>query len=306
MISKDSFGEYGQYTISCGELSVSIITLGATVTHLRRGDEELLLGYDSPEGFLQGSSYINAIVGRYANRIRGGRCVINGNAIQLTCNEGSNQLHGGPDAFDRMVWETEICGENAVTFRYVSPDGENGFPGTLRAAVTYTLTESTLRLDFYGVSDADTLFAPTSHMYFRLSETCFQTRLRMNAESYLPTDNDNLPLAPEKTEGDYDFSVLRPIRQDYDHCFIPAGEGRALLAGDKTAIAVRTDFPAMQLYTGHFLPPDFPENYGVALEPEFCPDSPNRPEFASPVLKAGEEFHRFAEYRIIDVGEVGE
>ena len=306
MVKKDYFGDCEQYTLSCGELSVSVMTYGAAVTHLRRGDEELLLGYGSAEGFREGSVYANAVVGRYANRIRLARVPVNGTVYQLTPNEGANQLHGGPEGFDKKVWSAEISGENAVTFRCSSPDGENGYPGNLTASVTYTLAEGTLRLDFRALSDADTIFAPTTHMYFRLSDNCLNTKLRMNAVRYLPTDGENLPLQPLPAEGDFDFSALRLIRTDYDHCFIPEGAGQALLFGERTAIAFRTDFPAMQLYTGHFLPPDFPENYGVALEPEFCPDSPNRPEFVSPLLRAGEEFHRFAEYRIFDAKEVVE
>ena len=304
MISRELLDGFTQYTLRSYTLTLSVMTLGATVTHLKRGDEDLALCCPTPREHAQNSSYANSIVGRYANRIRLGQVRIGGETVQLSCNEGRNQLHGGPNGFDKQLWTVEEAAEDRLTLSLCSPHGENGYPGELRAAVSYTLRGDTLRIDFTAQCDRDTIFAPTTHLYFTLNGDCLQTKLRMNAGQYLPVDGENLPLAPERAAGDFDFSALRPIGQDYDHCFIPEGEGRALLVGERTAIELRSDFPAMQLYTGLFLESPFHPHQGVALEPEWCPDSPNRAEFASPLLRAGERFQRFVEYRIFDAGEV--
>ena len=169
MISQKAFGEYQLYTLSSETLSVSVSTLGATVQRLRFLGRDCILGYESPEEYLAGSAYLGATVGRVGNRIGGSAFTLDGVRYALSPNEGENQLHGGPDSFDRRRWEAEIPGGNALRLTLFSPDGDNGYPGDLSAAVTYRVAGGTLRIDFEGESDRDTVFAPTNHMYFDLS-----------------------------------------------------------------------------------------------------------------------------------------
>lgn len=299
MISRERFDGYEQYVISSEDLRVSVMALGATVTSLRFGERELALGYGAAADYLRGKSYIGAIVGRYANRIGGARFSIGGREYRLTANENGNQLHGGPEAFDRRVWRAEARGENAVRFMLDSPDGENGYPGNLRAAVTYAVEGARLRLDFEGESDADTVFGPTSHMYFNLAGggSVLDTALRINASGWAEADAELIPtgrILP--AEGDFDFRAPRPVGRDYDHCFLLDGPDACVAEAGGVRLALRTDYPALQLYTGSALSGAHRKNQGFAIEPEFVPDSPNRPDFPSPVLRRGEAFHKFAEY----------
>ena len=300
MIQKEPFGEYTLFTLSSGELTLSVSTLGATVQRLRYKGRDCVLGYDSPEEYLAGSAYLGATVGRVGNRIGGSAFTLDGVRYALTPNEGENQLHGGPDSFDRRRWEAEILNENALRLTLLSPDGDNGYPGTLRAAVTYRVTGGTLRIEFEGESDRDTIFAPTNHMYFDLSGKgqVLENNLWLNAERYVEPGAGLIPtgrLLP--AEGDFDFRSPRRIGRDYDHAFVLSGEHACTLCAGGLQLELWTDFPAMQVYTGAFLPPPHAPRQGLALEPEFFPDSPNHPGFSDITLRAGERFRRWAEYR---------
>ena len=300
MVLKDSFCGYDLYRIRSKELQVSVMTLGATVTSLQFLGQEMTLGYSSAKEYLAGTYYIGAIVGRYANRIAGARFDLNGKTVEVAPNENGNQLHGGPNAFDRQVWQAEVIGENAVRFDLHSPDGENGYPGNLSAWVTYSVEGDRLRIDFEGESDQDTLFAPTTHMYFSLGseEGIWDAKLQINADRYLAVDEQLIPAGePLPARDTFDFRQLRPIRGDYDHCFILCGQDACRAEKDGVRMELKTDFPALQLYTGGGLTGVFRKNQGFAIEPEYLPDSPNRPEFPSAVLKKGEHFHKFVEYR---------
>ncbi len=300
MIQKEPFGEYTLFTLSSGELTLSVSTLGATVQRLRYKGRDCVLGYDSPEEYLAGSAYLGATVGRVGNRIGGSAFTLDGLRYALTPNEGENQLHGGPDSFDRRRWEAEILGENALRLTLLSPDGDNGYPGTLRAAVTYRVTGGTLRIEFEGESDRDTIFAPTNHMYFDLSGKgqVLENNLWLNAARYVEPGEGLIPtgrLLP--AEGDFDFRSPRRIGRDYDHAFVLSGEHACTLRAGGLQLELWTDFPALQVYTGAFLPPPHAPRQGLALEPEFFPDSPNHPGFSDITLRAGEPFRRWAEYR---------
>ena len=292
------------YIISSPRLQVSVMTLGATVTSIRFDGRETVLGYGSVEEYRKGTSYIGAIVGRYANRIAGARFAMDGKVVQLVPNEGVNQLHGGPEAFDRRIWQAEILDESAVRFSLRSPDGDNGYPGNLTASVTYTVRDATLRLDFAGDCDRDTVFAPTSHIYFDLGGegSVLENRLQINADSYVPVDGHGIPTGSARpAEGEFDFRAPRKIGRDYDHCFVLNGPAACRVWAGKLQMELRTDYPALQLYTGSALAPPHRKNQGLALEPEFPPDSPNRRDFPSPVLRRGEHFCKYAEYTFSNI-----
>lgn len=300
MIQKQALFGYEKYVMDSGALRVSVMDLGATVTSIEFLGRQMLLGYDTAEGYRKGGAYMGAVVGRYANRIAGAAFSLNGRRYSLAKNEGENQLHGGPKAFDKRRWRGEILGENSLRFTLFSPDGDNGFPGNLTASVTYSVEGGALRLDFEGESDADTVFAPTSHMYFNLdgSENILNTQVKINGFGYLEVGADLIPtgrICPAK--GEFAFSSLRPLGQNYDHCFPLKGEEACTARAGDVELSIKTDFPAIQLYTAGALGEPFGANRGFAVEPEFYPDSPNHPEFPSALLRAGEHFHRYAEYR---------
>ncbi len=298
MVTKDSSAKYDRYVISSEEMSVSVITLSAAVTDILFKGKHCALGFDTPEQYDDNPGYVGLIVGRYANRIGGSKFTLDGKEYLLTPNEGPNQLHGGPDSWVKRVWDAEILSDNAVRFSLSAPDGENGFPGNMTASVTYTVKGSTLRLDFEGETDAPTVFAPTTHMYFNpAGGSILNCSMQINAFGWLQVDEGLIPtgeLMPCK--GEFDFSSLRPIARDYDHCFVLASEDACTAECGDVRIRLRTDFPAMQFYTGTWLSEPFGRNGGFAIEPEFYPDSPNRPEFPSPVLRPGETFRKYAEY----------
>ncbi len=304
MTEKGSFGKYAQYTLRSEELELKVMELGATVTGLRFKGRETVLRYEEPEDYLNKTAYICAAIGRYANRIGGARFSLGGRNYTLPANEGKNQLHGGPEAFDRRIWQAEIVGESAVRFSLFSPDGDNGYPGNLRAAVTYSVSGGCLRMDFEGESDADTVFAPTSHMYFDLGGAghILDAELQIQADRYVEVDRALIPtgrLLP--VDGAFDFRRARPIGQDYDHCFVLTSPRACTLRAGGLALELRTDFPAVQIYTASGMGEPFGKNSALAIEPEFYPDSPNHPQFPSTLLRKGEHFHKYAEFRLKEV-----
>lgn len=296
---EQAFGDCRLYTLQNDELELKVTDLGATAVSLRYKGRETILGYDSPALYREKGAYLGAAIGRYANRIGGAAFTLGGKRYELPANEGKNQLHGGPASFEARRWQAEEA-DGGLLFRIFSPDGDNGYPGNLEASLRYSLSGSALRLDFEAVSDADTVYAPTSHMYFDLSGRAqvLDARLGVNADAYLEVDGGLVPtgrLLP--AAGDFDFSTLRRVARDYDHCFVLRGAHACAMEDSGVRMDVYTDFPAVQVYTGAFLPPPHAANAGLAIEPEFYPDSPNRPEFPSTLLRAGERFHRWIEYR---------
>lgn len=301
MIQKSDFFGYDSYTISSERLSVRVMTLGATVIDFRFDGRPVALRFETAQEYLDSDAYLGAIVGRYANRIGGAHFTLNGKTYELPANEGKNQLHGGKNSYDRRIWDAEVCGDSAVRFRLFSPDGDNGYPGNLSIAVTYTVAGDRMRIDFEGDCDADTYFAPTTHLYFNLggAPTVLDTRLWINGTTVLPVDAALLPCgAPVKSAGLLDFSQGKAIEGCVDHCFPLDGECACRASAGGVEMELHTDFPALQVYSGEFLKE---KHSGVALEPEFYPDSPNHPEFPSSLLRKGEHFHKYAEYRFRNV-----
>ena len=223
MIEEKAFGKAILYTLSNDELAVSVSSRGATVTSIRYRGQETILGYESDEDYLRGTSYLGATVGRVGNRIGGAAFSLNGQRFDLVPNEGPNQLHGGQEAFDRQLWTAEALSESALRFSLFSPDGENGYPGNLQATVTYRIQGGTLRIEFGGESDRDTIYAPTNHMYFDLSGKgqALEAQLWLGADAYVEPGEGLIPtgrLLP--TEGDFDFHSLRKVAREYDHAFV--------------------------------------------------------------------------------------
>lgn len=301
MISSASWGEYTLYTMDNGTIRAQISDLGATLVSLKYRGKERVIGHDTPEGYLTMGGCLGATIGRYANRIGGAAFTLNGKAYSLVANEGKNQLHGGNQSYHHLRrWDAEVA-EDALRFTLVSPDGDNGFPGCVTATVVYRLLDDGLRIDYEATTDADTFYAPTNHSYFDLSGKgdCLSAIFQINAETYLAVDAEKIPVEEQKVEGTrFDFRTPRPVAEDYDHCFVLSGSPACTLSDGGTTLRIFTDFPALQVYTGSGLKGDHRPNQALALEPEFYPDSPNHPSYPSTLLRPGEQFHRYIEYRL--------
>lgn len=301
MITKSTFGNYEKYEITKGDMSVTVATLGATCISVKFKGKELALGYDNPEGYLKGEGYIGAIVGRYANRIKDAKFTLNGKEYVLPANEGKNQLHGGPDAFDRKKFNAEEIGDNAVKLTYFSPDGENGYPGNLTAAFTYTVTENSFNIDFEGDTDADTVYAPTTHLYFNFdgTGTILDHDMRILADKYVAVDDESIATEIKPVDEYFDFTKTRKIKSFVDHSFaLNKSEGDLVCEASHNGVkmTLRSDYPGVQFYTGKFLSGKYKAFEGFAVEPGLFPNSPNRDDFPNATLKAGEHFHRYAKF----------
>jgi aldose 1-epimerase len=317
-----------QYTLANAHgLRCKIITYGATLTTVempdRQGNVDVITLYlDSLEDYLAGHPFFGSIAGRYANRIAGGKFTLDGNEYTLATNDGENHLHGGVRGFDKAVWKAkpdEGDGFVAVTFTLVSPDGDEGYPGKLTASATYTLTdEDELRMEYTATTDKPTHVNLTNHAYWNLagagSGDVLGHELMLGADRYLPVDEGLIPLgelAPVRgtpmdfTEPHAIGSRIDRVPGGYDHCYVlnRQGEGLSLAARvveskSGRVMEVYTTQPGIQLYTGNFLDGSLTvagkpcrKHYGFCLETEHFPDSPNRPEFPSTVLRPGETYH---------------
>lgn len=306
MITKGSFGKYEQYTLTSDALSLTVTTLGATVLSLKYRGKETVLGYATPDEYFSHTNYVGGIVGRCANRIKGARFALNGRVYRLAANENGNQLHGGPHSFHEKTWKAEPAEDkNEISFTYLSPDGENGYPGNLTAKVTYRVENAKMTVFFEGDTDADTVFAPTTHMFFNLGEDSDirVTELSLPCNRYLAVDENKIPTRVTAAAGRFDFIGSRLIGGDYDTCFIfdPERTPIAMAQSGNIRMTLRTDYPALQLFTGQNLQLPYRPYQGFALEPEFYPDAPNRPDFPSVLLRKERHFHKFAEYEFAPV-----
>ena len=287
-------------------LRAAVSDYGATLVRLETPDRDgkwtnIILTYGAPADYAANTCYLGATVGRYANRIAGAAFSLGGETVRVTPNENGNCLHGG-EGFSRKLWTAEP-GEDRITFRYHSPDGEDGFPGSLDVSAVYRLEGNRLVMDYRAVSDRDTVVNLTNHAYFNLdgAETIDGHLLSIRADRYTPVDGQNIPTGGlEAVEGTrFDLRRERALGADgFDHNFVLSdGEGPAAVLrseGSGRRLALSTDLPGLQLYTGDGLSDGVhPPRSGLCLEAQFFPDSPNRPQFPSPVLEAGREYRRF-------------
>lgn len=329
-----------QYTLeNRSGASAQIIDYGAAVTSLKVPDrngklEDVVLGYDSLQGYVDGTSYFGAIVGRYGNRIGKGRFVLDGKEYQLTVNDGENHLHGGAVGFNKVLWEAmpPDSGEASLRLQVVSKDGEEGYPGTVTLRVTYTLTDKNeLRIDYEGTTDRPTILNPTQHSYFNLSgafdRPILDHLLMIEADGVTPvgagliptgriTDVANTPMDFRKpmaigTHID-DPDAQLALGQGYDHNWVLRGAaGRVRKAaelyeaGSGRMMTVFTDQPGLQFYSGNFLDGSAKGKNGIAyghrsglcLETQAFPDTPNKPQFPSVTLRPGQVYRQTTLYQ---------
>ena len=349
-IEKTYFGEvFGKsvdkYTLTVDSgMSVSIITLGGAIHKLLVPDREgkladIVGGYDNLSDYVEGDGYQGALIGRFGNRIAKGAFKLDGAEYKLCINNGPNHLHGGEYGFSHKVWDAEAGIEEdgcTLTLKYTSPDGEEGYPGTLKVTVTYKLSQdNALSIKYHATTDKKTVLNLTNHTYFNLggfaSGKIFDHELWIDADSFLETDETLIPTGRRvSVEGTaFDFRTPKTIGRDfdlsyeplriaggYDHCMnftertepMREARARAYEAKSGRVMEVYTDQPCVQFYSGNFLNnPDhnFKGGYPQGLQNMFCletqkmPDSVNHPDFTDCTLDVGEVYETTTVYKFL-------
>ncbi|MDY7105700.1 MAG: aldose epimerase family protein [Actinomycetota bacterium] len=312
-------------------IAIEVLTLGATLRTVRVPDRSggtvgVTAALDDVDAYADRnrSPYLGATVGRWANRIAGARFTLDDAEVRLDANEGDNQLHGGPHGFDRRVWSAD--GEDrpdggAVRLELTSPDGDQGFPGTVTTTATYELVGDVVRITYEATTDAPTVVSLTNHTYWNLAGTgtIHDHDLAVHAARYLPVDDETIPLAdaPAGLDGTpYDLrdarrigDVLGELGAGIDHCYVITPEqlgpgdapvrpaARLLDRRSGRWMELATDQPGMQVYTGEALGPPLRTHGGLALETQRLPDAPNRRDLGPAVLRPGERYLHRVELR---------
>ena len=317
-----------RYTIEAGDLSVTVSDFGATVlgictTAADGSKKDVVLGYDNFEAYAKGTCYHGGCIGRNGNRIEGGRFILNGRVIQLPVNENTNNLHSGPDGFERRLWIVDNVKNNAITFSLHSPDGDQGFPGNMDIRVTYEVSANgSLAMTFEGVSDEDTVFNMVNHSYFNLnghdSGSICDHMLTLDCDAYSEVKEGSIPTGRHiRVEGTaFDFRTPHAIGErigeddgqlkltgGYDHNFFGngmPGEFRKIADAYSPVSGIRmevfTDLPCVQFYAGNFIAKEkgkggafYGPREGFCLETQYCPDAVNQPSEIQPFIKAGQK-----------------
>lgn len=322
-----------KYTLEAksGE-KIEIITYGGIITSWMVPDKngnlgDVVLGHDSMEGYLLPSPYFGALIGRYGNRIAKGKFTLDGETYELATNNDANHLHGGNVGFDKVVWAaSEIKNENStgLLLKYTSPDGEEGYPGTLNTEVTYMMDEDgSLEISYSATTDKKTIVNLTNHSYFNLGEdksSILNHELTLYADRFLPVDKTLIPTGELRSVSGtpFDFTSSKQIGKEineenqqlefgggYDHCWVLTESAEKMQKAAELyepqsgrLLQVYTTEPAIQFYSGNFLDGSitgkggqvYPYRSGLCLETQHYPDSPNQPDFPSVVLNPGETY----------------
>lgn len=322
-------------------MMMTVINYGGIITSLRVPDQEghfgnVVLGFDSLQGYLDGSPYFGALIGRYGNRIARGRFILDDQPYHLAQNNMGNHLHGGNFGFDKVWWyieSFETSREEALRLTYTSEDGEEGYPGTVEVEVVYTLTDDNgLKIDYLATTDKKTIINLTQHSYFNLSagqiRDILSHKLQILANHFLPVDETLIPtgeMHPVQNSA-FDFTQSKRIGQDifqehdqigiaggYDHCWVLRDSPSDTLAlaavlieeNSGRKMEVWTTEPGIQFYSGNFLDGTltgidsevYTQHYGLCLETEHLPDSPNQPDFPTVILNPGDTYRTSTVYR---------
>jgi len=320
-------------------LETQITNYGGAVVALKTPDRngqmaDIVLGYDSPQGYAEDTAFFGALIGRYANRIANGKFSLQGVEYKLAQNNGVNHLHGGVRGFNKVVWQArEVRRPEGVALElsYLSKDGEEGYPGNLSVTATYILTDANeLRIEYAATTDKETIVNLTNHSYFNLAGAgagpILQHVLRINADRFTPIDDTSIPLGELRAVKGTPFDFTRPtaigsrINQDdeqlrrgkgYDHNYVLNKKGTELSQAADVyepvsgrVLDVWTTEPGVQLYTGNFLDnvhgkggKVYNRREAFCLETELFPDSPNKSAFPSPVLEPNQHYRQTTIYR---------
>ncbi|MEZ5245634.1 MAG: aldose epimerase family protein [Acidimicrobiales bacterium] len=303
-------------------LAIDLLDLGATLARVEVPSADgrpvpLILDLDSVaerEDPVR-NPYFGVTVGRYANRLRRAEFPLDGITYAVQANEGDNQLHGGSPGFAHVVWDTSSTTDDTVSFTRISPDGENGFPGTLEVSATYRLTDDTIHVTYEATTDAPTIVSMTNHAYWNLGgpgeDDIGEHVVHIAADDVVPVDEATLPSGPPAAVDGTPFDLRAPVRlsdrlgfalpNGFDHCFMIDGEGMRRHARvthpSGRSLEVWSDHPAVQFYTGAFLSGGpgadgrHHDPFGaLCLEPQRVPDAPNLGWAPSAVLRPGERY----------------
>jgi aldose 1-epimerase len=302
------------FVLEAGGIRAAVTEFGAALVALHHPDgTNVVLGFDDVTGYETDRSSVGVIVGRYANRIAGGRLILDGQTWTLPCNDGPNHLHGGPDGFGRRRWTAEVDAENsAVQFSLLSPHLDQGYPGTLVARAEYRITDdSRLVLTLSATADRPTIVNLAPHAYFNLagSGDIRGHQLRMHASRYTPVGDTLIPtgqVAPVDG-GAFDLRAPRPFPPDIDINFAidgSAGDLREVATITHThsqrRLAIRATAPGAQIYGGRYLGKGrhFAAHAGFCVEPQYFPDAPNQSGFAVPRIDETGEYRQTVEYAL--------
>lgn len=329
------------YTLTnANGVTVRALDYGGVIQSIETPDRsgkaaDIVLGFDTLDKYVKDSPYFGAIVGRFANRIARGRFTLNGKTYTLAINNGLNALHGGLVGFDKVVWHAEPFSNDTsagVVWTHVSPDGDQGYPGTLSLRVTYTLTNANdLRIEYHATTDKPTILNLTNHSYFNLAGAgngdILGEQITINADSITPIDSTMIPTGKIVPVDGTPFDFRKPtaigarIGADneqlkfaggYDHNWVLnrsddtslVHAARAVDSASGRTLDVFTTEPGVQFYTGNFLDGSFAgidgvykRRYGFTFETQHYPDSPNHPNFPSVVLAPGQTFHSETVFR---------
>src|ERR1700691_1324425 len=325
------------FTLSNGAFEARIATYGGIVVSLKAPDRngkvaDLVLGFDDVDGYVANfngpaNAFFGAIIGRYANRIAHGSFALDGKKYSLPLNNGENTLHGGPHAFNNVVWKAKQLA-NGVELTYLSKDGEAGFPGNLTATVRYTLQKGELRVEYSATTDKDTVINLTNHSYFNLAGhgDILKHELTLRASRFTPVDAGLIPTGElksvESTPFDFRNATAVGARinandeqlhlgRGYDHNWVLDSSGGKLAEAAEVydpssgrVLKVLTDQPGIQFYSGNFLDGSVKGKGGkpyelrsaLCLETQHFPDSPNHPAFPTTELKPGDRYHTVTIY----------
>ena len=315
-------------------LAAEVLTLGATLHRLEvtGGDgvrRNVVLGNPDVAQALASTDYLGATVGRYANRIAGGRFSLHDRTVEVGTNDRGNSLHGGPDGFHARLWDVVEHRPDEVVLTLTSPDGDQGFPGRLDVRVRYRVDGHTLGVTMEATTDAPTVVNLTNHTYFQLqgegAGPADDHLLVVEADDYTPVDPVGIPLGDHAPVSGTPFDLREPVRvgdavradhpqveavRGIDHNYVVRGQGfrrAAVLSAPAgvTRMELWSDQPGLQVYTGNVLDGTrvgtggrrYRQGDGVALEPQLFPDSPHHPEWPSPVLEPGETYRSSIEWR---------
>ena len=316
-----------EYILKSEGITLSVLDFGGIIHRFIVDGIDIVAGFDTLDGYLEDGSYQGAFIGRYGNRINSSTFTLNGKEYKLSANEGRHHLHGGKKGFNRKLLTVESVTDSAITFSYVSPDGEEGYPGTLKSTVTYALSDNALSLHYTAVTDKDTVVNLTNHAYYNLNgygnSDILSHILTLYADEVTEVDSELIPtgkrIPVENTV--YDFNTPHTIGErvgngfgGYDTNFVLKGGNEQSIAGyrlplianvkaDKLSMNVYTNQPCVQLYIGNMLTgapamkggkPKMP-HCTFCLETQVEPDSPNR---NAAILRKGETYEHITVYEV--------
>ena len=321
-------------------MQVDIINYGGIITSLKVPDkngetEDIVLGYNKLEDYINENPYFGSIIGRYGNRIAKGKFNLNGNQYTLATNNDENHLHGGNIGFDKVIWEAETkinSNSSSLILKYLSRDMEEGYPGNLYTTVTYKITnDNSVEIKYEAQTDKTTVINLTQHSYFNLSgdfnQSILNHKVKINADQFLPVNKSLIPTGNKLNVSmtPFDFRNYKEIKKDinaddlqlnygngYDHCWVlnDYKNGYRLIASafheeSGRLMEVYSDQPGLQFYTGNFLDGSLPQkgegsyNFrsGFCMETQHFPNSPNQPDFPSVTLNPNEKYNSKTTYK---------